>query len=74
VQWRWQFPQWQAQGKCLEELRQLSVKAPLEADDASIGPVFLKEVPFFDAELRSVYALRTLSAVLFTHTNKAPVN
>ncbi len=64
---------WQAQGKCLEELRQLSVRAPLEADDASIGPVFLKEVPFFDAELRSVYALRTLSAVLFAK-GKAPVN
>jgi hypothetical protein len=63
----------QAQGKCLEQLRELSVRAPLEADDASIGPVFLKEVPFFDSELRSVYALRTLSSVLFANS-KAPVN
>jgi len=61
-----------SQGKCLEQLRQMSVSAPLKAP-GNVGPVFLKEVPFFDSELRSVYALRTLSSVLFAN-NKTPIN
>lgn len=53
-----------AQEKCLADLRKMSVTAPLKAP-GNVGPVFVKEVPFFDTELQSVYALRSLSAVLF---------
>lgn len=60
-----------SQDKSLEQLRQVSVSAPLAAQSV-VGPVFLKEVPFFDSELRSVYGLRVLSNVLFA--NKAPVS
>jgi hypothetical protein len=43
----------------------MSIEAPLKAP-GNVGPLYLQEVPFFDSELRSVYALRTLSAVLFS--------
>ncbi|EKX35772.1 hypothetical protein GUITHDRAFT_160183, partial [Guillardia theta CCMP2712] len=53
-----------AQAKCIKELEDLSASAPLEQPDAH--PIWLNQVPFFDSELRSVYALRALSNALFS--------
>jgi len=55
---------YKAQDKSLTVINQLSTDVPLQAP-GNVPPVRVQEVPFFDTELRSVYALRVLSSVLF---------
>uniref|UniRef100_A0A7S0W1Q8 ArsA/GET3 Anion-transporting ATPase-like domain-containing protein n=1 Tax=Hemiselmis tepida TaxID=464990 RepID=A0A7S0W1Q8_9CRYP len=54
-----------SQEGCLERLNKAADAASLSASAAS-GPVLVSEVPYFDTELRSVYALRALAAKLFS--------
>jgi arsenite-transporting ATPase len=59
-----------AQGKSLEGIRAMTDQAMLAAP-ADAGPIWVREVPYFDSELQSVYALRSLAAILFPKA-KAP--
>lgn len=52
------------QTTCLDGLNKAAMKASVDASLEN-GPVWVSEVPYFDTELRSVYALRALAQVLF---------
>jgi len=53
-----------AQDASLKDINRISTEVPLNAK-GDPPPVRVQEVPFFDTELRNVYALRVLSNVLF---------